>query len=103
MEYPELFVISYIVALVSIIYFKKDEYTLTFILAILFSFVMYQTKYQLVGVLVLSLMFCIIEYICVDNGVWKYNYARKNIPTWLYFAWAMSVVFIIKVYHYISN
>lgn len=96
-----LFVLSYIIALLLIIYLKKDEKTLMLYLGLLFGVVIYLTKYNMIIALVIAFLFCIVEYICVEHGVWKYNYVENNIPVWLIFAWSMSVVFIMKVYEYL--
>ncbi len=63
-------------------------------------------KVNVLVVLVLATFFVIIENICVSYGLWKYNNTKKykafipyvpNIPIWLYFAWALSIVFVIKM------
>jgi len=92
----------YLLALLLIIYFRKDENILFAILTVTVIGAIALHKVAVIPVIILTLLFAIVENICVYYGLWKYNkkYTKMpHAPLWIYLAWAAVIVFILKVYN----
>ena len=99
-----LFVLAYIIFAILIVLLKKNEFLLTIILSICFIITINVYDIDFFLAFPLAMIFCIVEYCCTRNNVWTYNYTNFYIPSWLFFAWALSVVFVIKIYQlYLKN
>lgn len=95
-----LLLLFYIIILLLIICFRKNEWDLLLFLSLSFIIIVNLYKVDIPKVLILSTLFYIVEYICVRYNVWKYNYTIYYIPYWLFFAWALAIVFIIQFYFF---
>lgn len=65
----------------------------TFVIVAMF----YNVNLQLV--FIFTLLFGLVENICVYYKLWKYNtkYPMPYVPPWIYIAWALSIMFILIV------
>jgi hypothetical protein len=93
-----LLVLFYIVILLLILCLRKNECNMLALLSLSFIIIVNLYKVNIPKVLILATLFCIVEYICVRYNIWKYNYTIYYIPYWLFFAWALAIVFIIRFY-----
>jgi uncharacterized membrane protein YoaT (DUF817 family) len=90
----------YLSALVLIIYFRRDEWMMLAVLATAFLIAVTLYKVNVLAVLIIAVFFFTVENICAYYGLWKYNntkFPMPYVPVWVYFAWALSVVFIMKM------
>jgi uncharacterized membrane protein YoaT (DUF817 family) len=80
-----------------VIYFRKYEWFLISILSLTCIIAVYLTNINIPILLLLTLLFAVVENICVYYGMWKYNtqYAMPFVPVWIYLAWAVSIIFIV--------
>ena len=95
----------YLIALLLIIYFRKEENIIFAILTVTMIGALALHKVAIIPVIILTILFCIVENICVSYGLWNYNkkYTKMPyVPLWLYLAWAASIVFILKLYGELS-
>lgn len=93
-------IILYVLTLATCIYVRKNEWMMLFVLASAFLVALYICKVEPIKVLFLALLFIVVEYICVSYQLWKYNNTKYTVPFWVFFAWALSIVFIIKMYEW---
>jgi hypothetical protein len=93
-----LLVLFYIVILLLILCIRENECNMLALLSLSFIIIVNLYKVNIPKVLILATLFCIVEYICVKYNIWKYNYTIYYIPYWLFFAWALAIVFIIRFY-----
>ena len=100
-----IFNLTYLIAFILLIYFRKSDTAITFILIITSIIILYRYKINLYWVIILTLLFTTVENICVYYGMWKYNskYLFPYVPLWLYLAWMLSIIFIVKSYNYIQK
>lgn len=94
------FMLLYMISFILIIYIRKNEWHILTVLVITFIIVMIiYPKINLKMPIIMTLLFGIVENICVHYGIWKYqnvNYPLPYIPTWVYFAWFLSIIFIVR-------
>ena len=104
-EIKEIFLFNfiYLFAFILLIYFRYSDIAITTILIITSIIILYRYNIYLYWIIILTILFTTIENICVYYGLWKYNskYLFPFVPIWLYFAWMLSIIFIVKSYNYI--
>lgn len=91
----------YLAALLLIIYFRQDENIIFAILTVTVLGALALHKVAIIPVIILTLLFAIVENVCVYYGLWKYSkrYTKMPyVPLWLYLAWAAAIIFILKLY-----
>ena len=96
-----IILLTYLIGLVLIIIFRKDEFAILAILStvLLIVFCLYKTHWT--AVIILTIVFTLVENLCVYYGLWQYNntkYPMPYVPLWLYLAWLLSIIFIIKIH-----
>ena len=99
------FIFLYMIAFIFILYFRKSEWNILFIICSLLLIVLYLYRdIRVKLVILLTILFGIVENICVYYKLWKYNakYLVPYVPLWLYGAWALSIIFILKFCEYIK-
>lgn len=86
----------YAIAFFFIIFFRKREWILIGILTFTSIAALYWTNVNIKLSILLTILFTVVENICVYYGLWKYNtrYPMPFIPIWIYLAWFASIVFI---------
>jgi hypothetical protein len=102
MEQNTIFLLTlYAVAFFFIIFFRKSEWILICILGFTCIFALYLTNVNIKLLVPLTILFSIVENICVYYGMWKYNtkYNIPLVPVWIYLAWFASIIFIM----YLTN
>lgn len=92
----------YLIGFLLVLYFRKEEWYILAILLVVFVYVLYFffDKIKWHSVLLLTLLFCSVENICVYYGLWTYNrtkYPMPFVPVWLYLAWCLSIIFIVLI------
>jgi hypothetical protein len=101
MKYDNIFfAILYLISFLLLLYFRENEWNILAILIILLFIVLYMySDINLTLVLLFTALFCTVENICVYYKLWKYNckYPMPYVPLWLYLAWALSIIFILRV------
>lgn len=89
----------YCIAFILILVFRKDETAIVSILVITIATVLSLQKLNYFHVIVLTILFGVVENVCVSYGLWKYN--TKNpmplVPVWIYLAWMASIMYIIVI------
>lgn len=101
MEYKNiLLILIYIVLLLLILCVRKDEWYMLGLLSLFFLIIVNLYTVNVLKVLILASLFCIVEYICIRYNIWKYNYTIYCMPYWVFFAWALAIVFIIRFYSF---
>ena len=93
-------ILLYVVTLFLIIYFRRDEWMILSVLSVALVSAILLYKINILAVFIITLLFAIVENICAYYGIWKYNNAKSlmpYVPLWVYFAWALSIIFIIKM------
>jgi hypothetical protein len=97
-------ILLYLTTLLLILYFRQNDWIILAVLFIAFVIAIILFKPNVLVVMILATLFSIIEIICVHYKLWSYNRTKKyiapfvpNVPMWLYFAWALSIIFIIKM------
>lgn len=102
MTQEQLFLLLlYLFAFLLILYFRKNEWYILAILSVVFVIVLllFSKKLNWKVVILLTLLFCIVENISVYYGLWTYNrtkYPLPYVPLWLYLAWCLSIILIVK-------
>lgn len=97
-------ILIYIITLILILLNRTNEYNVFIILLLSFILTIYLYKVNILLVLLFGILFCIVEVICVNYKLWKYNFTNNIIPIWLILAWTMSVIFILEINKiYLSN
>jgi hypothetical protein len=101
MEYSTaLFALLYLISFILLLYFRENEWNILVILLVLLLTVLYlYNDIDLKLILLFTVLFCTVENICVYYQLWKYNckYPMPYVPLWLYLAWALSIIFILRI------
>ena len=89
----------YAIAFFFIIFFRKREWILICILAFTCIIALYFTNVNITLLILLTILFTVVENICVYYGLWKYNTRNPIpfIPIWIYLAWFASIVLIMHL------
>jgi hypothetical protein len=95
-----LFIFLYLIVFIIVILVRKNEWHILFVLFItLLVVIMMFPEIKWKIPIIMTIIFCTIENICVYYGLWKYQnftYGAPYVPIWLYLAWLLSILFIVK-------
>lgn len=96
------FSLLYLIGFLLVLYCRKNELLVLGVLFMVFVIVavFYSKRLNWTYVLLLTALFCAVENICVYYGLWTYNrtkYPMPYVPIWLYLAWCLSIIFILKL------
>ena len=86
--------------LYSALYFYKNEALLTFILATYLATLIIINKFSpqvLTKIAIFTITLTISCILCVNFGLFQFNRTQFVIPLWLPLAWAITMIFAIKL------
>jgi hypothetical protein len=92
-------ILLYAVTLVLVLLFRNDDIKLILVLGFASIIASILFEFNMALVVIATICFIVIENLCVYYGLWKYNtkLPAPFAPIWIYFAWYMSIIFIIKL------